>query len=114
MAKVIYKGMAKPDSEIYSQGLTLSRRSISPLQTSLKDEEKSLPDDPQLQEDSQEGDRTMSDALAQTEELLIRQYGAEAVLTGEIPDQHIPSTKAEDKAQEKAGQSISESPKLDK
>ena len=37
-------------------------------------------------ESSQEGDRTMSDALAQTHELLIRQYGAEAVLTGEIPD----------------------------
>ena len=37
-------------------------------------------------ESSQEGDRTMSDALAQTQELLIRQYGAEAVLTGEIPD----------------------------
>ena len=35
---------------------------------------------------SQEGDRTMSDALAQTEELLIRQYGAETVLTGKIPD----------------------------
>ncbi len=51
----------------------------------------------------------MSDALAQTQELLIRQYGAEAVLTGGIPDQHIPSTKAEDKAQKKAGQSISES-----
>ena len=35
---------------------------------------------------SLEGDRTMSNALAQTEELLIRQYGAEAVLTGKIPD----------------------------
>jgi hypothetical protein len=37
-------------------------------------------------ESSPEGDRTMSDALAQTEELLIRQYGAEVALTGKIPD----------------------------
>ena len=93
--------------------------------SAIQDQEQSildqLPDEliPELstrlaKERSQKGDRTMSDALAQTEELLIRQYGAEAVLTGEIPDQHIPSTKAEDKAQKRAGPSISESTKLDK
>ena len=61
MARVTYKGMAKADSEIYNQGLTLSRRSISPLQTSLKDEEKSLPDDPRPQEDFPENSQPDSE-----------------------------------------------------
>ena len=65
--------------------------------SAIQDQEQSileqLPDEliPELimrlaKESSPEGDRTMSNALAQTEELLIRQYGAKAVLTGEIPD----------------------------